>query len=73
MLAYAQSWALFRMLMEDQPQNLRTYLKLIYPRQITDRRMADFQQAFGHDLFQLRRRYDEYVQAMIQQQGQLRR
>ncbi len=73
LLAYAQSWALFRMLMEQQPQNLRTYLKLIYPRQISDRRMADFQQAFGRDLVPLRRRYDEYIRGMTNQQGQLGR
>ncbi|HLJ97073.1 MAG TPA: DUF1570 domain-containing protein [Gemmataceae bacterium] len=73
LLAYAQSWALFRLLMEEQPQKLRSYLKLIYPRQVSERRMADFQQSFGHDLFQLRRRYDAYIREMLHQQGQLSR
>jgi hypothetical protein len=73
LLAYAQSWALFRMFMEEQPQKLRIYLKLIYPRQVAERRLADFQQAFGHGLAPLQRRYEEYIRGMIQQHGQPRR
>lgn len=73
LLAYAQSWALFRMLMEEYPRKLRTYLKIIYPRQTPDRRMADFEQAFGHDLVSLRGRYEEYIQELIEQQGQPKR
>src|SRR5262249_5152126 len=46
LLVYAQSWALFRMLMEEQPQGMKAYLKTVYARQIRDRRLADFEQAF---------------------------
>jgi hypothetical protein len=73
LLAYAQSWALFRMLIDERPNNMKTYLKLIYPRQIRDRRLADFQQAFGSDLPSLQRDYAEYIRSMILQQGQLGR
>jgi hypothetical protein len=73
LLAYAQSWALFRMLIEERPNNMKTYLTLIYPRQIRDRRLADFQQAFGADLPSLQRGYAEYIRSMILQQGQLGR
>src|SRR5262249_26096222 len=64
LLAYSQSWALFRMLMEEQPQKLKTYLKLIYSRQTSERRLADFEQAFGHDVSGLRRRHEQYIQEM---------
>jgi hypothetical protein len=73
LLAYAQSWALFRMLMEEQPDNVRAYLQRIYPRRIRDRRLADFEQSFGHDLIQLKRRYEQYLRAIIYQQAQPRR
>jgi Protein of unknown function (DUF1570) len=73
LLAYAQSWALFRMLMEEQPQKLRAYLELIYARRIRDRRLADFQQAFGHDLRELQDRHELYIAALINQQARLRR
>jgi hypothetical protein len=66
LLAYAQSWALFRLLMEEQPQNVRSYLQRIYPQRIRDRRMADFQQAFGADLAGLQHRYEAYVRKIIQ-------
>jgi hypothetical protein len=73
LLAYAQSWALFRMLMEEQPHSVRAYLESIYPRRIRDRRLADFQQAFGHDLVGLQQRHEQYIAAMINQQTGLRR
>jgi hypothetical protein len=68
LLAYAQGWALFRMLMEEQPQHVSNYLKQIYPRRIRDRRLADFQQAFGPDLVSLQRRHERYVQGMLHSQ-----
>jgi hypothetical protein len=64
-LAYAQSWALFRMLVDEQPRNMRDYLQQIYPRTIRDRRLADFEQAFGRDFVRLQRRYDQYIQELI--------
>lgn len=67
LLAYAQSWALFRMLLEEQPLNMRAYLKQIYSRTIRDRRLADFEQAFGRDLVSFQRRYEAYVRRMIRQ------
>ncbi len=67
LLGYAQSWALFSMFMEEQPQNLKTYLGLIYSRRTPDRRLADFQQAFGGDLAKLERRHAAYIQRLVQQ------
>ena len=32
LVGYAQSWALFRMLMDERPDALRKYLTTIYPR-----------------------------------------
>jgi hypothetical protein len=66
LLGYAQSWALFRMLMEQRPRALRDYLAVVYSRQIPDRRLADFGQAFG-SLPQLEAHYQEYLQDLVQQ------
>jgi hypothetical protein len=68
LLGYAQSWALFRMLMEDRPRALRQYLALIHDRRTPDHRLADFAQAFGGDLDQLEKRYHDYMKAVVRQQ-----
>jgi hypothetical protein len=73
LLAYAQSWALFRMLMEEQPQSVRSYLKEVYSRRNRDCRLQDFQQAFGHDFLGLQRRHKEYILGLIQQSAQPQR
>src|SRR5262249_46894253 len=49
-LGYSQCWALFRLLLEERPKQLKAYLKLIYPRKTPDHRLADFGAAFGSDL-----------------------
>src|SRR5262249_59691296 len=67
LLGYAQSWALFRMLMDEEPHHMRTYLKFIYPQRVNERRLADFQQAFGSDLSRLEQRYAAYIKDMVQQ------
>jgi hypothetical protein len=59
-LGYSQSWALFRMLMEQRPQQLRDYLTLIYTRRTPDRRLTDFGEAFG-SIEQLEARYADYL------------
>ena len=66
LLAYAQSWALFRMLMEERPTALRQYLSLIRPRRTPDHRLTDFQQVFG-DVSALQRRHEAYVRGLVQQ------
>jgi hypothetical protein len=65
--AYAQSWALFRLLMEERPAALRKYLELIHSRRTPDHRLTDFQEAFGADLGPLERRYVEYVKNLLNQ------
>jgi hypothetical protein len=66
---YAQSWALFRMLMEERPKQLRAYLELIRDRRTPDHRLTDFRQSFGADLSALERRHQEYVREMVHRYG----
>jgi hypothetical protein len=63
---YAQSWALFRMLMEEQPRTLRKYLALIHDRRTPDHRLADFCQVFGANLRRLDTRHQEYIQQLVE-------
>ena len=69
---YAQSWALFRMLMQHRPKQLRTYMQLIYNRRSADHRLTDFCQVFGSDLNELEHDYRGYVQELVQQYGRRR-
>ena len=66
LLGYSQSWALFRLLMEQAPANLKDYLALIYGRQNHERRLADFEQCFG-SLPSMQRRYQAYIEQLVQQ------
>ncbi len=61
LLGYAQSWALFRMLLQERPQAMKAYLTQIYPRRTPDYRLDDFRQAFGNDLAALEQRYFAYM------------
>ena len=65
-LAYAQSWALFRLLAEEEPDRLRSYLKLTYSERVQERRVANFQQAFGNDWPGHERRYAAYIKNLLQ-------
>lgn len=65
-LGYAQSWALFRMLMEERPHQLQAYLHRIYSRKVDSHRVADFEAAFG-DVKRLQLRYLEYLKEMVTQ------
>jgi hypothetical protein len=65
-MGYAQSWALFRMLMEERPNEFRKYLARIYTRKSSGLRLADFQWAFGRDLQRLELRYQEYMRELVQ-------
>jgi hypothetical protein len=67
LLGYAQSWALFRMLMEQRPKAMQNYLELIKKRKTSDYRVDDFRQAFGKDLEKLQNQYLEYVKQVVQQ------
>lgn len=64
LLGYAQSWALFRMLMEERRSELKAYLRTIHNRKTPDHRLADFHAAFG-DLVALERRHQAYIAEMI--------
>ena len=64
-VGYAQSWALFRMLIDEQPKALRRYCEVIYPRQTAEHRLADFTQVFGTDLAKLERRHRAYIRRVV--------
>ncbi len=65
LLGYAQSWAMFRMLMEERPKALRKYLATIHSRRAPDHRMNDFREAFGPDLATLEQRHHAYLRDLV--------
>jgi hypothetical protein len=73
LLGYAQSWALFRMLMEERLDGMRRFLPLIYPRRGPEHRIADFGQAFGADLERIELRYHEYMKDAVERTFRPRR
>jgi hypothetical protein len=64
-LGYAQSWALFRMLMEERPRALKAYLEQVKGRPTADHRLTDFGQAFGPDLKALEAQYLRYINTVV--------
>jgi hypothetical protein len=68
LLGYAQSWALFRMLMEERLPALRRYLAVVYERRSPEQRLADFVAAFG-DLGQVDARYQVYLRDLATKGG----
>jgi len=66
LLAYAQSWALFRMLMQERPEQMRQFLRATYSRRNGEHRMTDFGEAFGSDLDRLELRYNEYIKEVVE-------
>jgi Protein of unknown function (DUF1570) len=68
-LGYAQSWALFSMLMEQRPKTLRKYLALIESRRTPDHRLTDFAEVFGTDFDKLEASYQTYVREVVKQQA----
>jgi hypothetical protein len=69
LLGYAQSWALFRLLMQERPRALRRYLATISARQTPEHRLADFTEAFGTDLAALESRYRAYMGDVAREQA----
>jgi hypothetical protein len=64
LLGYAQSWALYRMLMEQRVVSLTNYLGIVATRKAPESRLADFQQAFGSiEAFEMR--YRAYLNALV--------
>jgi hypothetical protein len=68
-LGYSQSWALFRMLISDHPEQLKAYMKTIYARRTREHRLADFAAAFGTDLAKLERRYQAYMRTIVKNEA----
>ncbi len=71
-LGYAQSWALYRLLMEERPADLRRYLELIQTRRTPDGRLDDFVAAFG-GFSKMDSRYKEYIQEIIEREAPKRK
>lgn len=69
-LGYSQSWALFRLLIEERPAQLKTYLQTIYPRKTPEHRFADFVSAFGSDLTRLERRYADFLREIARNEAE---
>jgi hypothetical protein len=65
LMGYSQSWALFRMLMEEQPQHLREYMDSIYHQRTAERRLEDFTAVFGTDLGWFEKRYHAYMKELV--------
>jgi hypothetical protein len=64
LLGYAQSWALYRMLMEQRPQALAKYLRTVWQRNAPESRLTDFAEAFGNvEAFD--RHYRTYMDGLI--------
>src|SRR5262249_31770539 len=66
LLAYGQSWALFRMLMEERPRELPRFLGIIHSRRSDEHRLEDFTTAFGVDINRLEPRYQAYIRDMLE-------
>lgn len=66
LLGYAQSWALFHMLMHEQPKQLRDYCDLISSRRTPEYRLLDFCQIFGSDLRRFEQRHVNYVRQLLE-------
>jgi hypothetical protein len=64
LLGYAQSWALFRLLMEERPAALRNYLGLVASRRAPEYRVDDFREAIG-DLGSFEQRYRTYQNNLV--------
>ncbi len=62
---YAQSWALVKMLMEEQPKGLKRYCEMIYSRRTPDHRLTDFAEVFG-DLAKMEKRHRDYLKRLAQ-------
>jgi Protein of unknown function (DUF1570) len=71
-LGYAQSWALYRLLMEEKPDQLRRYLDLIRTRLTPDGRLDDFVAAFG-SYSKMEARYQEYIREIIEREAPKRK
>ncbi len=69
LLGYSQSWALFRMLIDEQPEKLKAYLETVHARRTNEHRLADFAATFGTDLAKLERRYQGYMRGVVKREA----
>lgn len=67
LLGYSQSGALFRLLIDERPKQLKEYLHTIWSRRTAEHRLADFSAAFG-DLAKLEKRYQAYLREIVRKE-----
>jgi hypothetical protein len=69
LLGYAESWALFRLLMEEHPHALRAYCALVSSRRAGQPRFQDFSLCFP-DFSRLEVRYYAYLNELVEEHRQ---
>ena len=65
---YAESWALFTMLMEERPADLRNYLARVYTNKETEDRLGDFTAVFGDEVNRIEVRLLEFAKEQVERQ-----
>jgi hypothetical protein len=65
LMGYSQSWALVKMLMDEQPASLQRYCTLIYSRRTSEHRLTDFAEVFGSDLAKLEKRHRDFIKRLV--------
>jgi hypothetical protein len=68
LLGLSQSWALFRMLMEQRPRDLQKYLALIHDRRTSEHRLEDWSVIFGTNLPAFEKQYHAYMRSIVRQE-----
>ena len=64
---YAQCWALFRMLMAEDPAAMIMFMQATNLERTPERRLSTFMSAFGKDLAALETRHKAYIQRVVQE------
>ncbi len=65
LLGYAQSWALYRLMMQERPAALRAYFAAVASRQVPEYRLEDFRNAIGGDMAGFEARYRAYLDELV--------
>lgn len=68
LLAYGQSWGLFRWLMEEKTPAMRRYLARLATRRTSEHRLEDFQECFGSNLDALQKSYESFLRGLVKRE-----
>jgi hypothetical protein len=72
LLGYAQSWALFRLLIQQHPKQFNQYLALVRSRRGPEHRLGDFVEVFG-DVGKFEMHYQDFVQRIVREEARAAR